>query len=190
MSTARFGILASFRDRSYSDDDVASLRAALSEVGRVAAEPLALPEAGGTWELWIDAKAIVEGIEAAIVYDVLKSLMSHAVRWIRSRRRPGSFEPELHAVQVSTENVRVAVRTSEGDMAMDLATAERIANLLPGEFPQDLVASRDIRVIIVEIAPEGVSDGPRWLVGLGSESLTHEYDPKRRRFTVMSERDA
>ncbi len=72
---------------------------------------------------------------------------------------------------------------------MDLVIAERVANLLPGQFPQHLLASRDIRVIVVEVAPDGTAEEPRWLVGMGSDSLTHEYDPKRRRFTVISDRD-
>jgi hypothetical protein len=72
MLISSFNIRASFRERSYAEEDVASLIGALDDLGTVETEPLRLPEAGGTWELWIDARAIVQGIEAAILYDILK----------------------------------------------------------------------------------------------------------------------
>jgi hypothetical protein len=82
-SNPRFAVVASFRERGYSAGDVADLREAFAELGPVELKPLWLPEAGGSWELWLNAKAIVEGLEAAVLYDMLKTVTSTAIRWMR-----------------------------------------------------------------------------------------------------------
>jgi hypothetical protein len=180
-----FTLVASYRERSYSLEDVADLRETLSEIGPVELKPQWLPEAGGTWELWLNAKAIVEGLEAAVLYDVLKTLGSHSIRWIRRKRRPGEFEPELSGLESSNERLRVSVQTAEGDMPLEVNAAERVVGMLPAEFPQAVVRERDIRLILIKIPPSGSASTIRWLVGMGSDRPTHEYDPEKRRFTVL-----
>ena len=188
MSESRFTIVARYRESGYAAADLSDLRDAFAKTGQIETEALALPEAGGSWDLWINAKAIIEGLEAAVLYDVLKTLASQSVRWFRARRRSAKFEPELHAIEVRSERLSVSVRTAD-DKPMDPERAVGVADLLPAEFSQKVLAERDIRVIVVLIGSEAHNAGQRWLVGMGSTEPTHEYDPVKRRFTLLPPRN-
>src|SRR4051794_39666945 len=112
MANSAAVLLVEYRQRGYSPEQIQVLKTALEEIGPVRVRPLRLPEAGGSFEIWIAldfvGKAIVGGIIEHIASKHWDRLAAAFTQFFKNKVSDDGFEPEM-SLRVTYDDVDLVI---------------------------------------------------------------------------------
>lgn len=183
-----------FRSRGYTDEDRVELVRRLELVATVELQPIRLPEAGGSAELWatIDfvGLAVASGIIGNLATDALKGVCQRLAAWWTESTSTRAIAPEVTSIRVVFGDLTITVVDETHDFSPDayfmsgpgiaLVPATVIAVL--SHFPPEVLRSENIRSVRVGVAgAQSDAESPfaiarYWQLGIGAAEVTDLYD--------------
>jgi hypothetical protein len=171
-------VLATFRQRSYSADEQAALRAAIGERFNVQLQPRKLPEAGGTTELWLFLQSpegwLAGAVLSGVAYDILKGLGGRLATWCRdfSSRHEIGMGPEVVSVTVQVRGIRFHLVDGRHDESPDvffmgphhLRLLPEILNEVFLRSPVEGLSAHGVTDVTVPVFPGSASPEPSWCI--------------------------
>jgi hypothetical protein len=176
------------------------LSAELSVIGQVDPEPLAIPEAGASWDLWITleflGQSAVAGIIGGLALESLKAT-SAALRRFAAKRMESGRGIEVHWVRIVCADRAIMFADARFHESPDVyfvrdAVLEHLSELA-SEVAKHLETG-PLKVTGTQIiVPTHVSDTGQpslsryWWIAERNASPTYSYDSRDRRIRVVSE---
>ncbi len=183
-------VKAHFRVTGYRPEDIEVLVKDLGVIGPVRTRALALPEAGGSTDIWLAFDFFGAAIAGGVVYDLAKSALRAVIGWYTKRANLWGNEPELDSIRLGFDQFTLVLALDAAYAMLsetELRSALRMIDDLREHFTADLINEHGIQCIHVLFpADEGASaETFRILVGKWAPFPTHEYNRADRRFTVL-----
>lgn len=185
-------LVVGFRARGYTDEDRSALVRHLESVATVELQPVPLPEAGGSAELWaaIDfaGLAVASGIIGNVATDAVKAICRQLATWWGEHAAKHQLLPEIMSVRVVFGDLTIEVADVTHDFSPDayfmsgpgLELIPAAIGAVLSQLPPGLLAAEDIRYVRVDV-DSAQSESPfaiarYWRLGISADEATHLYD--------------
>jgi hypothetical protein len=159
MSREGLVIKARFRARGYSDEDRRELGRELSEIGPNRLRALYIPEAGGSYELWLAVEFVGTSLASGLLGHVAGRFydnLSERLRRFFASKRARDAEPEMD-LTVSYDDVDIVFTQFN---STDLPALPSMARDIHDAVTTGPLAGKEVTRIVVGMARE--DDAGRW----------------------------